>query len=104
MRVFKPGPMGMTLVALMSVTACGPIPVDVAERQCIEPAQLAQHPRGSVGIMADNHGNVGTTFSIGISQDYIQGRDPDQVYASCVRGRSGQEPTVPFSSLPESRM
>ena len=44
MRVFKPGPMGMTLVALMSVTACGPIPVDVAERQCIEPAQLAQHP------------------------------------------------------------
>ena len=73
-------------------------------RQCIEPAQLAQHPRGSVGITADSHGNVGTSISIGISADYLAGRDPDQVFASCVQNRSGQPPILPFSSLPESRI
>ena len=91
-------------LAVLSVAACGPIPVDVAMRQCVEPARLAQHPRGSVGIVADNHGNIGTSVTIGISTDYLQGRDPNEVFASCVRGRSGQEPLYPFSSMPESRI
>ena len=88
----------------LSLASCGPIPVDVAMRQCVEPAQLAQRPRGSVGFVADNHGNFGTNVTIGISADYLAGRDPDQVFASCVRGRSGQEPIYPFSSMPESRL
>jgi hypothetical protein len=91
-------------LGLLTLSACGPVPVDVAMQQCVEPAQLAQRPRGSVGIAADNHGNVGTSISIGISTDYIQGRDPDQVFANCVRQRSGQEPIFPFHSLPESRL
>ena len=53
---------------------------------------------------ADNHGNIGTSVTIGISTDYLQGRDPNQVFASCVRQRSGQEPLYPFSSMPESRL
>ena len=89
---------------LVVLAACGPIPVDVAMDQCIEPARLAQKPRGSIGISADNHGNFGTSVSIGISSDYLQGRDPDQVFAACVQNRSGQPPIVPFSSLPESRI
>ena len=92
------------VLGLAVLSACGPIPVEVAEQQCLEPAQLAQRPRGSVGIVADSSGNVGTTFSIGISADYLAGKDPDQVYASCVYGRSGQNPTRPYSSLPESRL
>jgi hypothetical protein len=91
-------------LGLLMLGACGPVPVEVAERQCIESAQLAQRPRGSVGIVADSNGNIGTSFSIGISADYLAGKDPDQVYASCVYGRSGQAPTRPFSSRPESRM
>lgn len=90
--------------AVLVLLSCAPMPVDVAMRQCIEPAQLAQRPRGSVGITADNHGNIGTSVTIGISADYLAGRDPDQVFARCVRGRSGQEPIYPFSSLPESRL
>ena len=92
------------VLGLLLLAACGPVPVEVAERQCIESAQLAQRPRGSVGFVADSNGNFGTTLSVGISTDYLAGRDPDQVYASCVLGRSGQNPTRPFSTLPESRL
>jgi hypothetical protein len=92
--------LGILGFGLLALTSCGPIPVELAERQCIEPAQLAQRPRGSVGIVADSNGNVGTSLSIGISADYLAGKDPDQVYASCVFGRSGQNPTRPFSTLP----
>jgi hypothetical protein len=91
-------------LGLLTLSACGPMPVDVAMQQCVEPARLAQHPRGSVGITADNHGNIGTSMTIGISSDYLQGRDPDQVFAACVRQRSGQDPLYPFSSMPESRI
>lgn len=91
-------------VLLIGLASCGPIPVDVAMEQCIEPARLAQHPRGSIGIGADSRGNLATSVTIGISTDYLAGRDPDQVFASCVQGRSGQYPPVPFSSLPESRI
>lgn len=91
-------------LGLLTLASCGPVPVEVAERQCIESAQLAQRPRGSVGFVADSNGNFGTSISIGVSSDYLAGRDPDQVYVSCVQGRSGQMPTRPFSSLPESRM
>ena len=86
------------------ISACGPLPLALAERQCIEPAQLAQHPRGSVGVFADNHGNVGTSLRIGISSDFVLGRDPNAVYASCVQSKSGLSPSRPFSALPEARM
>ena len=97
-RTLLSGLIGATLAA------CGPIPVDVAMRQCVEPARLAQQPRGSVGITADSNGNIGTSVTIGISADYLQGRDPDQVFAACVRNRAGQDPLYPFSSMPESRL
>ncbi len=89
---------------LLALVGCGPMPVDVAMQNCIEPAQLAQRPRGSVEFMADNRGNVGTSLSLGISTDYLAGRDPDQVFQRCVQNRSGQPPLVPFHSLPESRL
>lgn len=92
------------VLGLLGLIACGPIPVELAERQCIELARLAQKPRGSVGFVADSNGNFGTTLSIGVSADYLAGKDPDQVYASCVFGRSGQNPSRPFSTLPEARL
>lgn len=92
------------LPVLALLVACGPMPVDQAMKQCIEPARLAQKPRGEIGIRMDSHGNVGTRFEIGISSDYLQGRDPDQVFAQCVQNRSGQPPLYPFSSMPESRL
>lgn len=97
--------MGKYLVfVLLLAAACGPVPLPMAEQQCLEPAQLAQRPQGSFGIVADNHGNVGTSLSIGISSDYLQGRDPDAVYAACVQSKSGMRPSRPFSSLPDAHI
>lgn len=96
---------GKYLVSVLLLTAaCGPVPLPLAEQQCIEPARLAQKPQGSFGIVADNHGNVGTSLSFGISSDYLQGRDPDSVYAACVQGKSGMLPSRPFSSLPDAHI
>ena len=87
---------------LLALTACGPIPVDQAERLCIADAEAAQHPRGSVGFGIDQAGHTAANLDISISSDFLTGRDPDQVYARCVLGRSGQYPVRPFSALPGS--
>jgi hypothetical protein len=92
------------VLALLLLAACGPMQLPVAEQQCLEPARLAQRPRGNIAVGADSNGMIGTSFSIGISSDYLTGRDPDEVYASCVRARAGQSPSRPFSSLAAARM
>jgi opacity protein-like surface antigen len=92
------------VLGLLALSACGPVDLDVAERQCVGQAQLAQHPRGEVGFGMDSQGNVGANLTLGISSDYVLGRDPDAVYAACVMDRSGQMPSRPYSSRPESRM
>ena len=90
-------------LALLALGACAPIPVVEAERICIPDAQAAQHPRGTVGFGIDSQGRAAANLEIGISADFLTGRDPDAVYNECVRQRSGQMPTRPFSSLPEAR-
>jgi hypothetical protein len=77
--------------------------LEQAERICIQDARLAQRPRGTVGFGVASDGRTAANLQIGISSDYLTGRDPDAVYASCVYQRSGQSPSRPFSTLPESR-
>ena len=90
-------------LACLLLAACGPIPVDQAERLCIPDAQAAQHPRGSVGFGVDSQGHSAANLSLSVSSDFLTGRDPDAVYTACVEQRSGQMPTRPFSTLPEAR-
>ncbi|MBI1170548.1 hypothetical protein GC209_04030 [bacterium] len=90
--------------ALTALASCGPMALPDAERSCIADAQLAQHPRGTVALGLGSGGRSAAGFGIDISSDYLLGRDPDAVYASCVQSRAGLPPTQPFSSLPESRM
>lgn len=81
------------------IAACGPIPVDQAERLCLEDARAATGPQGRVGLGIGTDGDdVGVLagISMTISSDYIAGRDPEQVWADCVRRRSGQPPTRPL--------
>lgn len=93
----------LPLIALALLTACGPLPLPQAEKVCIEDARLAQRPRGSVGL-GYGSGGFGAVGDVTITSDFLFGRDPDAVYADCVRNRSGQSPSRPFSSLPQSRM
>lgn len=93
----------LALLALLPLIACGPVSREQAERDCLHTARLAQQPRGSVGIGVDSNGKVSPQFDVTVSSDYLSGRDPSQVYDSCVMRKSGQMPSRPFSSIPASR-
>lgn len=86
------------------MSACGPMSLEKAEQACVSDAQLAQHPRGSVAFGMGSGGQTGVAISLGVSSDYLMHRDPDDVFAACVKQRAGQAPTRPFSAMPESRM
>lgn len=98
----KPSP--LLILGALLLTACGPIPVAEAEKACLQQARLAQQPRGEVGLGFGSGGRTAANLDLTISSDYLLGRDPDVVFGDCVRSRSGQSPTRPFSSLPQSRM
>lgn len=92
--------MGLGLLAL---GACGPIPVDQAERLCLEQARDARGPRGEValGVASDGHGlRPVSSVAISISSDAIAGRDPSDVFNRCVVSRSGSMPTRPLTDQP----
>lgn len=93
----------ITLIMCLPLLACGPVSVAQAERDCLAQARLAQQPRGSVGLGIGSDGKVRPTFDISISSDFIQGRDPSQVFDNCVVRRSGQMPQRPFTSIPASK-
>lgn len=89
---------------LVALAACGPVPVEQAERACLRDAELAQRPRGSVtmGVGAGSGGWSGGfgRVELDVSSDYIMGRDPSAVFNRCVVNRSGQMPTRPLVDQP----
>nr|WP_235933027.1 hypothetical protein [Rhodobacter ruber] len=85
------------------LVACGPIPVDRAERQCFERARLAQQPRGEVNVGVGSGGRSSIGGEVTITSDFLLGRDPSAVFDSCVYQKSGQPPTRPLYSFPEWR-
>ncbi|MFB2593398.1 hypothetical protein ACEYYB_00980 [Paracoccus sp. p4-l81] len=84
---------------LAALAACGPVPVDQAERQCLSDARLAQQPRGEVAVGINSSGNLASRVKVSVSSDYLMGRDPSQVYIDCVYRRSGQFPRTPLGAL-----
>jgi hypothetical protein len=80
----------LILVALPPLAACGPVPLDQAERLCVEEANLARRPRGKA---------VGA-FDVTVSTDFLLGRDPAQVFDACVKARSGQFPARSLDAQP----
>ncbi len=96
--------MRRAVLALVLLSACGPVPLPQAERDCFERARLAQQPRGAVGIGVNSDGDVGGNLELNVSSDFILGRDPAAVYDACVVQRSGgQLPSRPLYSYPEWR-
>ncbi|PKP70380.1 MAG: hypothetical protein CVT82_06135 [Alphaproteobacteria bacterium HGW-Alphaproteobacteria-4] len=85
------------LAAAALVAACGPVPLQQAETECLEDARLAVQPRGEIGFGAGTGGASGFA-DITISSDYILGRDPSAVFDACVINKSGQRPSQPLYS------
>ncbi len=85
------------LAAGLGLAACGPFPVEQAERQCY--AQFAPKPpiSGEAGMGVTNDGfrsNMKVELNVGA---YVQG-DPSAAYDSCVFRKSGRMPTRPLYS------
>ncbi len=89
---------------LLGLAACAPIPVEQAERACLAAARDATGPRTEMGIGVGSHGARGGFVSVGVSSDYIMGRDPAQVFENCVQRRSGQMPQRPLYEQPGWRV
>ena len=75
--------------------ACGPVSPELAADQCEERARAATGPTGEIGIGIGSNGTSGRV-EIGVTSDYLQGRDPYDVYDSCVRQKTGQGPIRPL--------
>ena len=87
------------LVIALGACAANLVSVEEAMEDCMETARAATTPTGTAAIGVNSHGKVSTSLSIGISTDYIAGRDPDEVYERCVVRRSGSKPHADYSEI-----
>ena len=83
------------LLGLLVLSACGPMSPERAANLCEDRARAALGPTGEIGIGIGSGGTSGSV-EIGVTSDYLQGRDPYEVYDSCVRQKTGQGPIRPL--------
>ena len=86
----------LALCAVLALAACGPVSPELAARQCEERARAATGPTGEIGVGISSDGDAKGRFEIGVTSDYLRGRDPYAVYESCVREKTGQGPIRPL--------
>ncbi len=87
--------MRVAVLFLVLLAACGPVSPERAAKICEDRARAALGPTGNVGIGIGNNG-AGARVEIGVTSDFIRGRDPQIVYDECVRQKTGQGPIRPL--------
>lgn len=91
----------MRLILLISgvvgLTACSPVTIspERAADVCEAQARAAQGPTGRIAVGVNSNSGPFTNAEIGISADYLAGRDPVEVYTQCVIQRTGNGPIRP---------
>ena len=84
-------------LTVLALAACqSQVSPEKAAEICEERARAALGPTGSIGVFANSSGESGARISIGVTDDFIKGRDPYFVYDKCVRQKSGQGPIRPL--------
>ncbi|MFT3689868.1 hypothetical protein [Paenirhodobacter sp.] len=78
----------------VALSACGPVPVEQAERQCLARVQPVRPLEGEAGLGVTSSGPR-TTAKVRINMGTYQG-DPAAAYDRCVYDRSGRMPTRPL--------
>lgn len=91
------GRLGMALAAVAVLAACTPPPMapERAADRCEAQARAAQGPTGRVTIGANSQTGGFFGGEIGVTSDFLAGRDPMAVYEQCVYRLTGQAPIRP---------
>ena len=92
----------MPLLMLLALPSCGAMSVERAESTCVEDAKAARGPTGTIAVGTTTEGPR-VKGDVTISTDWIAGRDPEEVYVSCVMRRSGKAPEHFLRDRPEWR-
>lgn len=85
----------LSVLCLSALAACGPMSPERAADLCEDRARAAQGPTAELGIGIGSEGTRGSV-EVGVTSDYLQGRDPYVVYEECVRQKTGQGPIRPL--------
>lgn len=80
---------------LLALVACAPPTPERAAAICEERARKAAGPTGGITVGVNSEDGPFTEVEIGISSDYLAGRDPMEVYVSCVYDLTGAAPIRP---------
>jgi hypothetical protein len=83
------------LMPFVVLSACGPMSADRAADLCEDRARAATGITGEIGVGVGSEG-ASSRIELGVTSDYLQGRDPYEVYESCVRQKTGQGPIRPL--------
>lgn len=86
----------IALASALLLAACGPVSPERAAKICEDRARAATGPTGAVGIGIGTGGPSGF-LEIGVTSDYLLGRDPYLVYENCVRDKTGEPPIRPLA-------
>lgn len=82
-------------ILLGTLAACAPPSPERVAEICEERARDAQGPTGGVTIGTNSETGGFASVEIGVSTDFIAGRDPLEVYEQCVFDRTGAAPIRP---------
>lgn len=85
----------LCVLFFLVLAACGPMSADRAADLCEDRARAATGVTGEIGIGVGSEG-ASSRVELGVTSDFLQGRDPYQVYESCVRQKTGQGPIRPL--------
>ena len=88
------------LGGLLALGACTPPPPPTPQQvaaKCDAEARAAAAPTGQVAVGVSNTRGLQTGISIGVTDDFLRGRDPATVYGECYVRLTGAAPMIPYS-------
>ena len=83
------------LLVMLAACTVPPVSPERAAEICEERARAAQGPTGRVTVGTNSNSGAFGGAQVGVSSDFIAGRDPETVYETCVFDRTGQAPIRP---------
>ena len=88
------------IAGLVALGACTPPPPPTPQQvaaRCDQEARGAAGPTGQVALGVSSNRGLQSGISIGVTDDFLRGRDPAAVYAECYVRLTGAAPMIPYS-------